>query len=222
MKHIIKNIKYYFWASYRRKILDNLLEKNKNYYKGTVLDIGGRDRGKFKKPKNEVEKWIFADIEEKHHPDIVLDVTDMHSLSSESIDTISAIELFEHVSYPEKGVAECQRILKKGGVLILSAPFLHEIHADPFDFQRWTGEKWKLALNNNGFEIIKIYKMGAFFTVLCDMIKNVLKKTGVFRYIFYFSYPFLDLLVKLDELSTSENSEFQKYIGGYFIITIKK
>ena len=97
-----KNIQYYFWASYRRKILDELLEKNKHYYKGIVLDIGGRDRGKFKKPKDKVKKWIFADIEEKHKPDIVLDVANMKDIKDESIDIINAIELFEHVEKIEK------------------------------------------------------------------------------------------------------------------------
>jgi len=42
-----------------------------------VLDIGGRNRGKFIKPKDKVEKWIFADIESKHKPDIVVDVCDI-------------------------------------------------------------------------------------------------------------------------------------------------
>ena len=70
-------IKYYFWATYRRKLLDKLLEENKSYYKGIVLDIGGRDRGKFKKPKDKVEKWIFADTEDRHQPDIVLDVSEV-------------------------------------------------------------------------------------------------------------------------------------------------
>jgi hypothetical protein len=59
------NLQYYFWASYRRKILDDLLEGAKDYYKGIVLDIGGRDRGRLEKPKDRVKKWIFADIEKK-------------------------------------------------------------------------------------------------------------------------------------------------------------
>jgi len=138
---MLKDIKYYFGASYRRKILDRLLEQNKYYYKGIVLDIGGRDRGKFKKPKDEVEKWIFADIEQKHKPDIILNVEDMNNIVTESIDVINAVELFEHVENIEKGLNECYRVLKKNGTMILSAPFLYPIHADPCDFQRWTKEK---------------------------------------------------------------------------------
>ncbi len=106
-----KAISYYFWATYRRKILDRLLEEDKHYYKGIVLDIGGRDRGRFEKPKDKVEKWVFADIEEKHKPDIVLDITDMVSINDKSIDVINAIETLEHVEKPERALSECHRVL---------------------------------------------------------------------------------------------------------------
>ena len=129
-------LQYYFWATYRRKLLDKLLEKSKYYYKGIVLDIDDRDKGKFKKPRNKVERWIFADVEEKYKPDIILDVCEMKKIKDESIDVINTIELFEHVENSEKGLLECFRVLKKGGVMILSVPFLHPIHADPYDFQR--------------------------------------------------------------------------------------
>lgn len=58
---------YQKWASYRRKMLDYLQDYYKYLYKGVVLDIGGRDRGKFKKPKEKVKDWIFADINPEHN-----------------------------------------------------------------------------------------------------------------------------------------------------------
>jgi len=48
---MIKKLQYYFWATYRRKILDKLQEKYKHLYEGIVLDIGGRDRVTLKNPK---------------------------------------------------------------------------------------------------------------------------------------------------------------------------
>lgn len=218
-----ESIRYYFWASYRRKILDELLEKNKHYYKGIVLDIGGRDRGRFKKPKSEVKKWIFADIEEKHNPDVVLDVANMDKIKNESIDVINAIELFEHVEKVEQGLKECYRVLKKDGVMILSAPFLYPIHSDPCDFQRWTEGKWKKVLKEISFDIEKFEIMGRFFTVLADM-KKILTKSmpRIIRYLLYLFYPLLDLTTKLDNLRYTKNHpKLGKYHGGYFIILRK-
>lgn len=220
---MIKNIQYYFWATYRRKILDKLLEEDKHYYKGVVLDIGGRDRGKFQKPKDKVEKWIFADVEEKHNPDIVLDVENMDKFGTESIDVINATELFEHVENPEKGLRECYRVLKKDGVIILSVPFLHPIHADPFDFQRWTEGKWRKVLEEIGFEIEKFEIMGRYFTVMMDMKKALIKQFpfGV-RHFCKLFYPLMDLFVKLDNTRWVKNSSgLNKFHGGYFMILKK-
>jgi len=214
------NIRYYFWATYRRKLLDKLLEENEHYYRGIVLDIGGRNRGRFKKPKNKVKKWIFADIEAKHNPDIISDVSNMNKIESESIDVINATELFEHVENPEKGLKECYRVLKKNGVMILSAPFLYPVHADPYDFQRWTEEKWRKILEEIGFKIEKFEIMGRYFTVLVDMKKIFIKSMPrALRWILYLFYPFLDILTELDNLKLVQNHpNLGKFHEGYFII----
>jgi len=220
----LKNyIRYYFWATYRRKLLDRLLEENKHYYKGIVLDIGGRDRGRFKKPKDKVEKWIFADVETRYKPDIVLDVANMDNIGSESIDTINAIELFEHVENLEKGLEECYRILKRNGIMILSVPFLYPIHADPYDFQRWTKDKWKMELKKIGYKIEKIVIMGRYFTVLADMEKILINKLPVvIRHLCKLFYPLIDVFVKIDNTGLIKNNQgLNKFHGGYFIILKK-
>jgi len=217
------NLKYYIWASNRRKILDKLQEKYSYLYKGIVLDIGGRDRGAFKKPKDKVEKWIFADIETKYKPDIVVDVADMQNIDTESIDIINAVELFEHVEKIQQGISECYRILKKSGKLILSVPFLFPVHADPYDFQRWTLTKWKKELNKSGFTIEKHEITGRFFTVLGDMNKTLVKSFpfGI-KHLGYLSFLFFDLLKQLDKTKCIKNhSKLGKYHGGYFIIAKK-
>lgn len=223
IKNLKKHLQYYFWATYRRKILDKLLEENKNCYKGIVLDIGGRDRGKFKKPKDKVKKWIFADIEEKYDPDIILNVCNMKQIQDESVDVINAIELFEHVENPEKGLKECYRVLKKDGVMILSVPFLYPIHADPYDFQRWTEEKWKKVLEEIGFKIEKLEIMGRYFTVLADAKKTFIKSLPrLLRWFFYLFYPLLDLLVKLDNFKfICNHPKLGNFHEGYFIVVRK-
>jgi SAM-dependent methyltransferase len=216
------NLNYYLWTSLRRKKLDKIQNKYKYLYKGVVLDIGGRDRGRFKKPKEKVDKWIFADIEEKHNPDIVLDVSNMKQLKDESIDVISAMELFEHVEEIEKGLSECYRVLKKGGEMIISVPFLYQIHGDPYDFQRWTEVKWKKELEKRGFKIEKFIIMGRFFTVLGDMLKKIIKLLpwGIKHFI-YLLLPLIDCLVFLDNFNFVKKNELGNFHGGYFVILKK-
>ncbi|MCF6240441.1 MAG: methyltransferase domain-containing protein [Bacteroidales bacterium] len=220
---ILSDFKYYLNSSYRRQILDKLLKKYEYIYKGIVLDIGGRDRGRFKKPKNKVEKWIFADIEPKHNPDIVLDVANMQNIETESIDIVNAIELFEHVEKINEGINECFRILKTGGKLILSVPFLFPVHADPYDFQRWTITKWEKELTKAGFKIEKTEIMGRFFTVKNGMNKTLIQSLPIIiRHIGYLLFPIFSLLNKLDNTNWVKNHpKLVNYHGGYFIIAEK-
>jgi len=218
-----KKIKRYFKSSYRRQNLDKLQKIYVSEYKGVVLDIGGRDRGAFKKPKKNVEKWIFADIEAKHNPDIVLDVADMHNIDTKSVNIVNAMELFEHVEHINEGITECYRVLKNGGKLIISVPFLYQIHADPYDFQRWTHTKWKSELEKSGFEIEKIEIMGRFFSVRNGMQKTFIQSLPVIiRHIGYLLFPVFDIFNKLDNTNWIKNHpKLGNYHGGYFIIAKK-
>lgn len=224
MEKILTKVRYFLFSSYRRKALDRLSEKYRSEYKGVVLDIGGRDRGSFKKPKDMVEKWIFADIEAKHKPDLVLDVANMKGTSSESIDTIGALELFEHVEQIKEGLDECQRVLKKGGKMILSVPFLYPIHGDPFDFQRWTLAKWEKEFKSRGFVIEKREIMGRFFLVFAEMIRSLLfSLPRPLRILGYFCLLILEGLILLDRTDFAKNNrKLAGYQGGYFLILRKK
>lgn len=217
------NLRYYISSTYRRKKIDATHKKHVYLYKGVVLDIGGRDRGAFKKPKQKVEKWIFADIEAKHNPDIILDVANMTQIADSSIDTVSAIELFEHVEKISEGIKECHRILKPKGLLLISVPFLYPVHADPYDFQRWTNYKWQTELHNKGFEITNFEITGRFFTVYADMHKAFIRSLPFgLKHFAYLSLPFLDLLTRLDNTKKiQQHKKFGNYHGGYFIVAKK-
>jgi len=218
------NIGHYLWSSYRRKSLDRLQGRFVELYEGTVLDIGGRDRGLFKKPRDRVERWIFADVNEEHHPDVVLDVADMKRVFPDgSVDVVNAMELFEHVERIERGLRECGRVLRDGGRMILSVPFIHPIHGDPFDFQRWTVDKWRKELASGGFEVEHLEVTGGFFSVLGDMVKSLTHALPFpFNRFFQVFYPLLDLFVLLDRTAWArKNPKLAGYHGGYFIVAVR-
>lgn len=198
---MFKKIRYYLWASYRRRLLDKLQNKYSFLYKGIVLDIGGRDRGMFKKPKDKVEKWIFADIESKHNPDIILDVADMNMFLNSSIDCISAMELFEHVEKIEKGWNKVFFMKDKE-----TLPFEDEY----FDFI-------------NCDQVIEhIYKKDIDFYL--EEIKRVLKKDGIA----FFVTPNYPIKRLYDFVSVLKNVNFKKifddptHVNFYSFKSIKK
>ena len=60
----------------------------------------------------------------------------------------------EHLPNPEAAVAEIERVLVMGGVLVVQVPFVYPLHDAPFDFQRWTRYGLTRLLAVNGFELL--------------------------------------------------------------------
>ena len=79
-------------------------------------------------------------------------------------------EVLEHLQKPVEALEEAYRLLKSGGKLVISMPFLYGVHADPQDFQRWTDEKLKIELEKVGFEVKQIEPMGSLFAVIYDLL----------------------------------------------------
>ena len=68
----------------------------------------------------------------------------------ESFDTVLLLEVLEHVAEPERVLAEIQRVLRIGGVLLLSMPFLYPLHDSPHDYQRYTAPGLMHAVKRAG------------------------------------------------------------------------
>ncbi len=207
--------------TYRRILLDRELEEAKKYMKGLVLDIGGgRRRGSFTRP--EAATWLVLDSGRDFRPHILGDAQSI-PIRSNSIDCIKCTELLEHVEYPERVIAEISRVLKPGGTLILSTPFIFAIHSDPFDFQRFTDQKLTRMLEDS-FKIVTLKKQGLYFTVLAYMMKQaILNFKYRLKYIFCWLFPLFDLMAKLDNFNMVKNSKFMSsFTTGFFVIAVKK
>ena len=83
---------------------------------------------------------VAVDIVDAPGVDLVADAHDLHMVASESVDCVVTISTLEHVRDPRKVVSEFHRILKPGGTLYVSVPFVFPFHSDPFDFYRFSSQ----------------------------------------------------------------------------------
>ncbi|MDB6139942.1 MAG: hypothetical protein JWO94_3014 [Verrucomicrobiaceae bacterium] len=69
-------------------------------------------------------------------------------------DSIVCIAVLEHVENPEQVIPEFLRVLKPGGHVIASVPFLQPEHKIPTDYQRYTRDGLTRLFVHQGFEVI--------------------------------------------------------------------
>ncbi len=182
-----------------RGLIDELFRNNPG---AKVLNLGSRS----KKKKN----FTYLDIEDKGSADIIADAADM-PIKSDTFDLVINTAVMQHVKEPQKVAAECFRVLKPGGKIFVSVPFLYGYHEDPVDMQRYshTGVI-------NLFKEFRCLKCGVehgpaaaitvmlknFFAILFSFNSKMLFIffKGMFGYVF-FPIKFLDYLLIKNKFS---------------------
>lgn len=86
-------------------------------------------------------------------------------IADASADALISCQVMEHLERPRDALCEARRILKPGGVMFLSFPFLYPMHAAPRDFFRYTEFGMASLLREHGFEIVETQRIGGFWYV---------------------------------------------------------
>src|SRR3989442_1659828 len=72
-------------------------------------------------------------------------------LAMEKWDIIFLEQVLEHVRAPRAAVQHVWRMLRPGGILVVTTPFLIRVHDYPIDCSRWTEVGMKYLLAEAGF-----------------------------------------------------------------------
>jgi SAM-dependent methyltransferase len=85
--------------------------------------------------------------------------------SDAAFDTVLATQVLEHVPEPAQLLAEISRALRVGGVLLLTAPHIWEVHEQPHDYYRYTCFGLEYLLKQAGFDVEQIVPQGGFLAM---------------------------------------------------------
>lgn len=108
----------------------------------------------------QMPQWNYGNL------DIISDITAI-PVEDESFDAILCTEVFEHIPYPIEALKEFSRILKKGGTLILTAPFCSLTHFAPFHFYSGFNRYfYETVLPQTHFTIVEMEVNGNYFEYL--------------------------------------------------------
>ncbi|RKY62413.1 MAG: hypothetical protein DRP96_00320 [Candidatus Neomarinimicrobiota bacterium] len=155
------------------------LRRNSDYVHGIALDFGCGNRGY--KDLFATKVNVGLDIKKSGHNhsseniDIYYDGKRI-PFRNESFDSIISIEVFEHVFNLEHILDELNRVLKPGGNILISTPFIWEEHEQPFDFARYTGFGMQHLLETHGFSVINIQKSCGFIETIFQIWNSYVYK----------------------------------------------
>lgn len=116
----------------------------------------------------------------------------------ESFDCCVAFEVFEHIFSIEEVLGELYRVLRPGGKLLISTPFVFGEHEVPFDFARYTTFGIRHVLTEAGFSVSQIEKTTTERGVLAHVAVGYLAKhLGRRRFLGAVALPPLMLLLNI-------------------------
>jgi SAM-dependent methyltransferase len=186
------SIFYHPFFFVRREIF-SFLKNNSFFLNGNILDFGGGSKpyqNLFKNSQNYFSIEVLGN-KENLRSDIYYDGSKL-PFADNAFDSILCTEVFEHVEKLDDVLDELYRVLKPGGRMIVTTPFMCMEHEMPYDFRRLSFNGLSNLMKKNKFKILVSQKLlnnfHVFFQTLNFYICQVIlkKKTKYLKYIIYF------------------------------------
>ncbi len=209
-------------TSYRRMLLDAELARVAAGLGGRGLDVGGRrrPRGRFRAPAGTTR----VNLDPRERPTVVADAQAL-PLRAGAVDWVLCLETLEYVEAPERAVAELARVLRAGGLALVSVPFLHRADAAA-DRHRFTEARLRELLEQAGLAVREVVAQGRFFTALANMLRQATAHVGSrpLRWaLASCTLPLGGVLVRLDRLARVRRSAFlSSFTTGYLAVATKR
>jgi len=128
--------------------------------------------------------------------DLVCDITAI-TAADNSFDAILCSEVLEHVPEPTHALDEFARLLKPGGILILTAPFGSQVHMAPYHFCTGFSKYWyEHHLPKRGFKISELAPNGDWYALLRQEITrlgSLERRRGSWTWPLAYAYSLLGL-----------------------------
>lgn len=133
---------------------------------GILVDLGCGHRPYEPLFSNSVERYIGFDLNpDRYGPGEVDVVSDSAALplAADSVDTVLSNQVLEHVREPGNAVDEMARILKPGGLAIITAPHIWGVHEEPHDYFRFTPFGLRHLAERSGLRVESVEALAGFW-----------------------------------------------------------
>jgi SAM-dependent methyltransferase len=123
---------------YIRHFLSTELDRFGSAKVSMLLDVGCGDLRYLDLYERAANVVVGLDVQARSPAVSVLGSATRLPFQDEVFDIVVCSEVIEHVDRPKNVLADVDRVLKPGGVFLLTFPFLHGLHETPNDYVRLT------------------------------------------------------------------------------------
>lgn len=143
--------------------------------RGRFIDLGCGEMPYRQFIEGQVEAYDSFDVESRTAGVTYIgDIQNMQAVAGNRYDSAACLEVLEHVPDPFRAVSEIYRILRPGGILVLSVPHLSRLHEEPNDFYRYTRYGVRRLLEQAGFQVESVVQRGGLFSFLGHQTSTLL------------------------------------------------
>jgi SAM-dependent methyltransferase len=148
------------------------------YIHGRVLDVGCGPVPYYELYKPRVSENICVDWGNSPHAKEMLDhFVDLNAsaplpFANAEFDTIMASDMIVHITRPHLFLAELNRVLKPGGTVFISSPFVYWMGEYPHEYMHFSEFALKHIAADAGFETVHIEAYGGRADVLMDTLNK--------------------------------------------------
>lgn len=170
--HIRTKDPSYIHYYYLNRDIQEAIDK---YARGNFLDLGcgNKPYESLYKPKTESQTGCDVQQGDRNRVDVICPATEL-KFEANTFDSILCTQVLEHVYDHHTMAKEIFRVLKPGGHIILTVPFVWELHEEPYDFFRFTPHSLRELFSEAGLEIDFIKSQGGMWASMYQMRNNVL------------------------------------------------
>jgi len=190
---------------------------------GKLLDFGCGSKP-YKDFCTNVSEYVGLDYENLGHPhenepiDVFYNGREI-PFPSEHFDSLLSTQVLEHVEDLNFTIKEWHRVLKQGGRLLVTAPFVWGEHELPHDYRRFSACGLERLFSENGFRCVEIKKLGTPLEVIAQLRINYLtpfclktKVSRIFLMLFIAVPTSMAAIILSYLLPTSDNLYFDTLV----------